>query len=147
MVWVIQRLPSLRSHLPVGVAQLWIVRRHSRFMKKYTSPVIAALLIALFTGCSKHSPAATAPKFKDLGVVEVSDGTQIHRDLGGGRACVITPTVFTNGSVTLTIAIEETNSAGVVQTLATPRVHNMAGQQMAVSVGDIGIRLTPQIKP
>ena len=26
MVWVIQRLSSLRSHPPVGVAQLWIVR-------------------------------------------------------------------------------------------------------------------------
>ena len=25
MVWVIQRLSSLRSHSPVGVAQLWIV--------------------------------------------------------------------------------------------------------------------------
>ena len=29
MVWVIQRLSSLRSHPPVGVAQLWIVRRQS----------------------------------------------------------------------------------------------------------------------
>jgi hypothetical protein len=28
MVWVIQRLSSLRSHPPVGVAQLWIVSRH-----------------------------------------------------------------------------------------------------------------------
>jgi hypothetical protein len=26
MIWVIQRLSSQRSHLPVGVAQLWIVR-------------------------------------------------------------------------------------------------------------------------
>src|ERR1035441_11122539 len=28
MIWVIQRLLSLRSHAPVGVAQLWIVERH-----------------------------------------------------------------------------------------------------------------------
>jgi hypothetical protein len=27
MVWVIQRLSSQRSHSPVGVAQLWVVRR------------------------------------------------------------------------------------------------------------------------
>ena len=28
-VWIIQRLPSLRSHSPVGVVQLWIVRPRS----------------------------------------------------------------------------------------------------------------------
>jgi hypothetical protein len=88
-----------------------------------------------------------ATKATDLGIVEVSDGIPIQQSLGGSRACVITPTVFTNGSVRLSIAIVETNSAGVVETLATPRVQNMAGQPVMVSVGDIAIRLTPKIKP
>lgn len=122
-------------------------RRLPRFMNHYTLPVIAALLVSLFTSCSRHSPEATSPKFKDLGVVEISNGTPIHKDLGGGRGCIITPTVYTNGSVRLTITIEETNSAGVVRILARPTGQNMAGQEMAVSAGDIGIRLTPKIKP
>jgi hypothetical protein len=31
MVWVIRRLPSLRSRSPVGVAQLWNVRHQDSF--------------------------------------------------------------------------------------------------------------------
>ena len=115
-------------------------------MKNHTSLTILALSISLLAGCSKHSAVATS-KPTDLGIVEVSDGMPIQQSLGGSRACVITPTVFTNGSVRLSIAIVETNSAGVVETLATPRVQNMAGQPVMVSVGDIAIRLTPKIKP
>ena len=116
-------------------------------MKNCISLIIAVLLATLIAGCSKHSQTAVVPKVTDLGVIEVSDGIPIQQRLGGSRACVITPTVFTNGGVRLSIAIIETNSAGVVQTLATPRVQNMAGQPMEVSVGDIDIRLTPKIKP
>ena|SRR5664279_2106098 len=118
-------------------------------MKNCTPLIIAALFVSLFIGCSKHSPTATPanPNVTDLGVVEVSDGIAIHHDLGGNRACVITPTVFKDGSVRLAIAIQETNSAGVVETLATPSVKNMAGQPVMVSVGDIAIHLTPKIKP
>ena len=118
-------------------------------MKYHTSLTILALLVSLLAGCSKHSAVAASPNSKatDLGIVEVSDGIPIQQSLGGSRACVITPTVFTNGSVRLSIAIVETNSDGVVQTLATPRVQNMAGQPVMVSIGDIAIRLTPKIKP
>ena len=35
MVWVIQQLSSLLSHPPVGVAQLWIVRRQQACMRIY----------------------------------------------------------------------------------------------------------------
>jgi Flp pilus assembly secretin CpaC len=118
-------------------------------MKNHTSLTILALLVSLLAGCSKQPAAATSLNSKntDLGIVEVSDGTPIQRSLGGSRACIITPTVVTKGSVSLSIAIVETNSAGVVETLATPRVQNLSGQPVMVSVGDIVIHLTPKIKP
>jgi Flp pilus assembly secretin CpaC len=118
-------------------------------MKYHTSLIILALLASLLAGCSKHSAMTVSPNLNstDLGIVEVSDGIAIHHDLDGSRACVITPTVFKDGSVRLAIAIQETNSAGVVETLATPSVKNMAGQPVMVSVGDIAIHLTPKIKP
>jgi hypothetical protein len=51
MVWVIQRLSSLRSHSPVGVAQLWLVRRLEHHMKKFAFilglVLIAAALVAV----------------------------------------------------------------------------------------------------
>ena len=118
-------------------------------MKKHTSLTILALVVSLLAGCSKHSAVTTPPNSKstDLGVIEVSDGIPIQQSLGGSRACVITPTVLKNGSVSLSIAIMETNSAGVVETLATPRVQSLAGQPVMVSVGDIAIHLTTKVKP
>ena len=37
------------------MAQLWIVRRHLRFMKHHTSLIVAALVGLLSVGCSKHA--------------------------------------------------------------------------------------------
>ena len=118
-------------------------------MKYYTSLIILALLVSSLAGCSKHSAGAASPNSKvmDLGIIEVSDGIPIYQDLGGSRACIITPTVFKNGSVKLSIAIQETNSAGVVVTLARPSVQNMPGSPAYVSVGDVAIRVTSKIKP
>ena len=126
---------------------------------KYNTPLItAALLALLFTGCSKHSPsAATDPKLIDLGVVEISDGTQIRRDLGGGKACIITPTVTvaTNktaqgGGVTLIkmrMTIEQPDSSGTVHKLECPSVLAKAGQPAMWGLGDMDISLTTSIKP
>ena len=127
-------------------------------MKYHTSLITAALLVSLFTGCSKHSPsAAIDPKVTDLGVVEISDGTPIRRDLGGGKACVITPTVTvaTNkfaqgGTVTLIkmrMTIEQPDSSGKVQKIDCPSIGAIAGNWAEWQIGDIHIRITPQIKP
>jgi hypothetical protein len=117
-------------------------------MKHPLSPVLLALFILTLAGCSKHSAPTASSDFKngDWGIVEVSDGIPIVQSLGGNRTCIITPTVFTNGMVSLVFDIEETNSAGVVQTLAKPRTKNMAGQAVQVWVNDIYIRLIPKIK-
>jgi hypothetical protein len=105
-----------------------------------------ALVASLFTGCSKHSPqqeSATAhPKFTDLGIVEVSDGVKTRHDLGGGRVCIIAPAVQKDGSVLLALSIEESG-----RVLATPRAGTMSDRPIEVSVGDIGVKLTPHIKP
>ena len=53
MVLVIQRLSSLRSHSPVGVAQLWIVRHRSHAMQ-IISFILAVAVSGLVTGCSPH---------------------------------------------------------------------------------------------
>jgi hypothetical protein len=103
-----------------------------------------ALVASLFTGCSKNSPQESAsprPKVTNLGVVEVSDGKPSRHDLGGGRVCIITPTVLTGGIVELAMIIEESGKQ-----LAAPRVSTLADRAVEVSVGDIGVGLTPHIK-
>jgi hypothetical protein len=126
-------------------------------MKHHTSLIIAALLISVFAGCSKHPPAAVAPKITDLGVVEIASGTPIRHDLGGGKTCVISPTVTvaTNkavqgGRVTLIkmrMTIEQPDSSGIVQTQACPWVQAIAGEAAEWQVGDLDIRLTTKLKP
>ena len=116
---------------------------------KYRTSLIALTLLALtFAGCSKHSADAARPatalaypKDHDLGVVEVSDGIQSRHDLGGGRVCIITPAIQKDGSVFLSMSVEE---SGMV--LASPRAQTESDVPVAISIGDISFGLTPHIK-
>jgi len=54
------------------------------FMKHQSSLLlVAALLMSLFTGCSKHSPPTS--KAVDVGAVEVSNGSTNRTDMGRDR--------------------------------------------------------------
>jgi hypothetical protein len=113
-------------------------------MNYHTPLITAALLVSLFTGCSKHSQTATPanPKVAALGVVEVSDGVQSRHDLGSGRVCIITPAIQKDGSVLLALRIEQDGKL-----VATPRVETLPDRAVEVTVGDISVGLTPHIKP
>src|ERR1035438_9782656 len=112
-------------------------------MKNRTSLIALTSLALAFAGCSKHSPDAAVahPKVQDLGVVEVSDGIQTRHDLGGGRVCIITPAIQKDGSVLLSMSVEESGKV-----LASPRAQTRSDMPLQISVGDIGIGLTPHIK-
>ena len=117
-------------------------------MNIQASILLSAVCCFLSAGCfSKPCPTAPPkPKLTNLGVVEMSDGLPVFRDLGGDKACVITPTVISNG-IRLAFVIEQTNSVGVVRTLATP-VAELTGKARTVEVmaGDVYIWVTPKIR-
>jgi hypothetical protein len=116
---------------------------------KYRTPLIALALLALaVAGCSKHSPdTAVAPqKVQDLGVVEVSDGVIIHRDLGGGRVCSIKPTVKKDGSVLLAMTIEVIKWPDPSQKLAQMNVITFPDRAVEFTDHGFAIGLTPHIK-
>jgi len=112
-------------------------------MKNLTSLIALALLALTFTGCSRHSSdaATTRPKVYDLGVVEVSDGIQSRHDLGGGKVCIITPTIQKDGIVLLSISVEE--SGKLVQQMRAKTRSDIAFQ---MSVGDLSIGMNPHVK-
>ena len=117
------------------------------FMKTQAPVIVAGLLMSILAGCSKTPAVQPALKVKDLGIVKVSDGILTHHDLGGSRGCVITPTILKSNSVSLAIIIQETNSAGVVQPVATTKVDIKPGKTNQISIGDnFDIRLMPQIE-
>ena len=112
-------------------------------MKTRTSLVILASLTLAMAGCSKHAPGAAAnPGVSDLGVVEVSDGVQIQRDLGSGRVCTIMPAIQKDGSVLLSLKITQDGKL-----LAAPRIQTASDRAAVVTVGDISVGVTPHIKP
>ena len=111
-------------------------------MKNHTSLIVAALVGLLIVGCSKHAQGtADAQKSFNLGVVEVSDGTPIRHDFGGGRVCTITPTILTNGDIGMECKIEESGKV-----VASPRMEAKPGVPVMCSGGGISIELTPRIK-
>ena len=120
-------------------------------MKTCTLSFIAALIGLALSGCSKHSGEAVTPRvtYTNLGVVEVSDGVPIYHALGDGRAYILTPTVSKDGSIEMRLDLQVTNASGEVKTLLGPTTLNLPGSQvqMRMSADDVGIYVTPIIKP
>lgn len=99
-------------------------------------------------GCSRQPAVAVSPDvtYTNLGVVEISDGVPISHALGDGRAYVVTPTIFKDGTVEIRLDLQKTNASGVVNTVHGPTTRYMPGIQVKLSVEDVGICITPRIK-
>ena len=111
-------------------------------MKNRTSLAALTLLALTFAGCSKHSSATTAKQNDwDLGVVEVSDGVQLQRDLGGGRVCTIMPAFQKDGSVLMSLKLTQDG-----RLLASPRIQTGSDRPAVMTIGDICIDVTPHFR-
>jgi len=103
----------------------------------FITVLIVATLTTLTSGCSKSArqqasdtpstakPSTTASK--DLGVVELSDGVPSQHDLGEGRVCTVTPAIQKDGSVLMTLKIEQDG-----QLLAPLKVKTLPDRQVTV---------------
>jgi hypothetical protein len=154
--FALERLDSPRHSSQV--AQLFSLGVMSRFMKSSTPLIIAALLVSLFTGCSKHSPPAepatqaarptpVAPSnliSAQLGVVEVSDGVPSRHDIGGGRVCIIKPFILKDGDIMMAISVAETNASGD-KNISSLHVETSPDQAVEMANGVVAISLTPHI--
>jgi hypothetical protein len=108
-------------------------------MKNRTSLLILASLTLALAGCSKHSSATTAKQNDwNLGVIEVSDGVQLQRDLGGGRVCTIMPAIQKDGSVLMSLKLTQDG-----RLLTSARIQTGSDRRAVMTVGDISIDVTP----
>lgn len=114
-------------------------------MKIHRQLIILASLTLAFTGSSEDTATSLAANHgtTNLGIVQVSDGIPIHRDLGGGKACVITPTVQTNGRVALDLRFEE---SGKLLASPKPRILAIPDRPIFFTLGDTTFELTPHLK-
>lgn len=112
-------------------------------MKIHTSLAILASFTVALAGCSRHPAGSTATQNNwELGVVEVSDGVQVQRDLGGGRICTIMPAIQKDGSVLMTLKLTQAGKP----LLTAPRIQTGSDQRAMMTIGDINIDVTPHIK-
>ena len=112
-------------------------------MKTRISLVILASLTFALVGCSRHSAATKANQNTwDLGVVEVSEGVQIQRDLGGGRVCTILPAIQKDGSVLMNLKLTQNGKL-----LTAARIQTGSDREAVMRTGDISIDVTPHIRP
>ena len=107
----------------------------------------AAVLAAFIIGCSKqpsqsssHLPANT----KDLGKVELTQGTPRPFSLGEGKGCIITGTQLSD-DINVKVVVLTTNAGGTVQR-SEGQMSTLPGRQCIIGIGDTKIGLTPTLK-
>jgi len=72
----------------------------------------------------------------------MTDRIASRYDLGGGKICIITPTVGFNAVVTYAVAFEDHGKQ-----LQPPKVQSgLLDQPVEIAAGDITITLTPHIR-
>jgi hypothetical protein len=96
-------------------------------MNRTTSLIVLTSLTIALAGCAKHSQARS---INDLGVIDVSSGKPSSHTLADGRVCIITPTVLSDGSVSLAARVDDADGARRTLTIKTSTV----GQPMAFAL-------------
>src|ERR1035441_5209301 len=109
------------SQPPVAVTQLWIVRCQRRFMKNRIPTIILALLVSLFSGCSKRPTTAAWSSSASI-VIEpgVAIGTmhsgmtisQVIAELGQPDTTVVLGSPEINGALNYTNIRSEERRVG-----------------------------------
>jgi hypothetical protein len=117
---------------------------------KNLSPIIITVLLGVFAiSCSKSQPkqaTPSQPKITDLGIVELSNHESHTYDLGNGKDCVVTFASTPQRTIDIHFVIQAKDANGNTQEIAMPRIITFPGNAVSASVGDIGIKLTPQLK-
>ncbi len=103
------------------------------------------MMAVFIIGCSKQHSAHKLSITKDLGVVELVEGTPQHFTLGGQGSCTLTGKHLTDG-IEIDFVIELTHQNGAVDTLSRPTITTAPGQHCVVETANGNIGLTPTWK-
>jgi alanyl-tRNA synthetase len=88
--------------------------------------------------------AATGP---DLGAVQLVNQTPSRFDLGGGKTCMLTPTIDADGNYDIKVVFEAQNADGQTAPLANGRIITSPGHAVRLNVGNSSIGFTPTVNP
>jgi len=125
----------------------------------------AAVLLAalLVTGCHKKAPQQKAPAAglsasaaggqaetntvsHDLGAVTLTNHFDTCVHLGPGQDCILTPKMLDSHNMQLAVTVKSKTAAGKILGLAMAQVVARSGKPVEVTVGDLSLSLTPNVK-
>lgn len=107
------------------------------------SVVLAGCFAGLLTGCSKE-PAPVVLKDPEVlawGIVDLTNGVSVKRELGTGRICTITPTALSDGQILCSMVVEKDGKV-----ISRPRVQTSSGVPVSISDGVVVVEFTPRVK-
>ncbi len=131
--------------------------------------VIAAVILTglLASGCKRHpqeapvaeatnaapvvtnAPAAPAvpvsSRTRDLGVLLLTNHSETHIQLDGGKSCTITPHLIDPKHLQLTMVLESKMPDGKTRGLNIMKVVSQPDQQFEFVFGGLSLTLTPQM--
>ena len=104
-------------------------------------------MAAFVIGCSKHPSQSSShmpPNTKDLGAVELAEGTPQNFSLGDGKSCTLTGKQLPDG-IDVKIVVLTTNADGTVMS-SQGEITTSPGRQCTIGIGDTMVGLTPTLK-
>jgi hypothetical protein len=107
----------------------------------------AALMAAFVIGCSKHPSQSSShlpPNTKDLGAVELAEGTTQIFSLGDGKSCTLIGKQLSDG-IDVKVVVLTTNADGIVMS-SQGEITTLPGRQCAIGIDDTMVGLTPILK-
>jgi hypothetical protein len=108
--------------------------------------VIFTVILSLFSGCSSHSPKASAAS-TDLGIVEMARFREKRQySLSGGRDCLLTLTALADGQVLVEAVVLRKYDENNINVLAGPRTVGSFGEKVSLPIDDGKIVVTPKRK-
>jgi hypothetical protein len=144
-------LNALRLLVVIYVERENPIRTYFYLMKNFMLVMTVAVATVLFAGCQKEEAQAARPTLQpksptiaDLGVVEVSDGVEVRRDLSDGKVCVIMPKVLADGSVEMVISVSDPKLPKVRP--SSMKVTTLSDQPVQISNGAFAFTLTARVK-
>lgn len=100
-----------------------------------------ALVMALWTGCSKQPSAPAEPTVVDLGTVDLAYNTPSTHDLEGGGVCTITVQPLNPGEIELIARVEKRGREAETARVMPARV----GRPLELAFTEYRITLTPRV--
>lgn len=133
------RLSQIAITLALGLGALF-TSSCSKSQAMQRPSLESAALAAAAAGSS-----ATAPRIKDLGIIELTNHYETQISIGQDRTCTITPNVLDRRNLELILSFGTKNAQGKTIGLSVTRVTAEPDRPLDITVNDLDLTFIPKM--